>query len=193
LSKFCLSLEAGFLIHKLAVPNINACLQQLHSYRFDVSCGPFTLKPLLVKRNRRARKQPASRASHETAGPAEVNKPFTLLLTVPFQFVLLCRLLGITPEKMLTEFAEHVAMTTWKNQNSENQRKLLREYISEMKYGCERFSVAELKELLQHLSVFSSINLADAPVSLLEVHETWRDQYLKHWFQYWQSKAVSKH
>jgi hypothetical protein len=150
-------------------------------------------KPLLVKRNRRARKQPASRAIHKIAEPAEVNQPITLLLTVPFQFVLLCRLLGIAPETMLTEFAEHVAMTTWKNQNSENQRKLLREYISEMKYGCERFSAAELKELLQHLSVFSSINLTNAPVRLLEVHETWRDQYLKHWFHYWQSKAVSRH
>lgn len=143
-----------------------------------------------MKRKLREKRQPGTVAASgwESAGK-EFSRIQQLELVLPYSFLLLCELIGLSPKTLIVDFIDHLAQGTWKNENSLQARQNLLAYFISMNYASTLLTVAQTEKMLHELGIFSHIDLTGANETLLTIHEQWREHYLQHWFFKWNNKS----
>jgi hypothetical protein len=148
-----------------------------------------TSKPTAVKRNRSESRQHVPRLPWQTG---EFSRDLKLQLLLPYEFLLLCRILDKPPRVIISDFVEQLGQGTWNNESHELARQKLSEYLVEMNYS-PHLSQQQMNKLLAELGIFTQINLTDASVPFLKAHEQWREHYLHHWFNRWYAATEQTH
>ena len=109
----------------------------------------------------------------------------TLTFEWPLQLLMICKLVNITPEQLLTDFIENISFGSWKREGRERSRQLLTEYFIEHGYGNEYYSADELKKMISELDAMALLFPRDGQPRHLDAYSRWRENQQEYWFQKW--------
>ncbi len=107
---------------------------------------------------------------------------------LPFQFLLLCKLMNVTPVQILTDFMDNLAGGTWKREGRDKAREKLVEYFVEHGYGQEIYSTEDIHCIFNEMNAIGMLFPKDAEQELIELHTQWREHYHAYWFKKWYKK-----
>lgn len=119
-------------------------------------------------------------------GEYERHAEFKFIL--PYQFLLLCKLVDKTPNQVLGDFMDNLSCDSWKREGRDNAKSKLIEYFIEHGYGKEYFSQEELKTIFAELDAIGRLWPSTSKQKLLDLHFKWRKKYQNFWFKKWFNK-----
>lgn len=109
---------------------------------------------------------------------------------LPYEFLLLCRLMDVAPRTMLMDFM--LSITSPKGGEHNEQCRLHTLSFIQQKYGRKQFTAEQLKIMFGELERSMLPDLPDADDALLEAHEIWKSHFLHHWFGKWSKVSASR-
>jgi hypothetical protein len=107
---------------------------------------------------------------------------------LPFQFLLLCKLMDITPDALLSDFMDNLSCGSWKREGREKAKEKLIEYFIEHGYGRQYYSVSDIHSIFKEMDAIGMLFPKDAEPELLDKHSEWRELYHAYWFDKWYYK-----
>ncbi len=111
---------------------------------------------------------------------------------LPYQFLLVCKLMNVPPETVLINFMDTIDCGSWKREGGEIQRQLLIEYFIACGYGKEYYTEQDIRKSFEELDAIGKLWPKDAKMKLIDLHAKWRDKYHTYWFKKWFSKSRRK-
>ena len=102
---------------------------------------------------------------------------------VPFQLQLICKLMGIVPEKLLKEFGENLDHGAWNREGKIRAKALLLDYFLEMGYGQNLYSPDEIRKIFSELDAIGLLFPNTSDESLMDLFIEWRSRYYEYWFK----------
>ena len=112
----------------------------------------------------------------------------TFKFELPLQFFMICKLVDIPPQEMLTDFMENLAFGSWKREGREKARQLILEYFIAHGYGNEHFSADQIKNLFSELDAIALLFPKDGDPGLIDTYSEWRDSHRQYWFDKWYNR-----
>lgn len=109
----------------------------------------------------------------------------TIRFDIPLQFLMLCRLVNITPKQLITDFMDNLSFGSWKREGRDRVKEILKEYFLEHGYGREFYSDEELRLIFKELDALGLLFPRDAEPEILESYASWRENYQAYWFNKW--------
>ena len=113
-------------------------------------------------------------------------------LDQPYQFLLLCKLVGTPPVRILDDFMINLSGDSFKRATDEHRRNKAVEYFIQCGYGQEFYTEQEIRQLLKELDTIGSLWPDGAKMKLIDRHAKWRNQYQHYWFNKWYRKLRRK-
>lgn len=109
----------------------------------------------------------------------------TITLHIPVQLSFLCELLQTTPEEVLQTFINDVSLEV--NSSGSDEREMATSYFMRCGYGMHRYAFDQVEQMFDGLNWlrFQQYEKRGAAFKALQ------KQFLKEWFQEWQSKQKS--
>lgn len=111
-----------------------------------------------------------------------------LRFTLPYQFLLLCKLMDITPHEILLDFMDNLSCGSWKREGRDKAKIKLVEYFLEHGYGREYYSSDEIELIFRELDAIGMLYPKNANQELINEHTRWRENYHTWWFEKWFNK-----
>lgn len=115
----------------------------------------------------------------------EANFHFAL----PTSFLMLCRLMDITPEELLGNFIDNLSHGSWKREGRERAREHLVNYFIAHGYGQHHYAEADIREMFRQMDAVSLLFPKHADDDLLDLYTQWRDAHWQYWFKEWFGKT----
>jgi hypothetical protein len=112
--------------------------------------------------------------------------------TLPYQFLLLCKLMDITPEQVLTDFMDNLSCGSWKREGRDKAKEKLIEYFIEHGYGQQHYTVEDIREMFREMNALGLLWPNDAKMKLIDLYAKWREEYQTYWFKKWFRKPRRK-
>lgn len=122
----------------------------------------------------------------------EYSRHQELKFTLPYSFLLLCKLLEVTPRQMLIDFMDNLSFGSWKSEGTQAARTKLKEYVEQQGYGTPFFSSEELNQIFEELNAIGLLYPKNANEKIIDLHVEWRRQYQPYWFEKWYHKKNRK-
>lgn len=129
--------------------------------------------------------KPKPRLKWQT-GDYERHADFRFVL--PYQFLLLCKLMDITPDQVLTDFMDNLSCSSWKRQGRDKAKERLIDYFVEHGYGQYRYTAEDIRAIFKELDAIGLLWPEGAKMKLIDLHAEWRDKYHTYWFKKWFKK-----
>lgn len=111
---------------------------------------------------------------------------------LPDGFGLLCRLLGITPEQMLTDFMDNLACGSCRREGRDAAKAHLVEYVIAHGYRRQQFSEADIRKLFRELDAVGLLFPRHGSDELIDSYTQWREMQYQYWFEQWNKKQGSR-
>ena len=111
---------------------------------------------------------------------------------LPYQFLLLCKLLDCTPRQLILDFTENLDYGSSNREGRNKAKEHLLNYFIEMGYGQAFYSPEEILEIFQEMDSIGLLFPFKAKRKLLDLHVHWRNKYHKYWFRKWFRKVRRK-
>lgn len=105
----------------------------------------------------------------------------------PISFLLLCKLTGITPRQILTDFADNLSCSGWKRQGRDIAKQHLINYFIAHKYGETYYSPEEIREIFSEMDAVGRL-FPKGDDEMISIYGQWRDKHYKSWFKTWYTK-----
>ena len=120
-------------------------------------------------------------------GEYERNASFNFI--IPYQFLLLCKLMNVTPKQMLTDFMDNLSCGSWKREGRDTAKARLIDYFIEHGYGQHKYSTEDIRIIFKELDALGLLWPTGASQELLELSTIFRTKYLEYWFGRWENKT----
>lgn len=114
----------------------------------------------------------------------EYSRQISFNFILPYDFLLLCRILNLTPGTVLTDFLKNLSAFGL-DPNHSTARMKLREYFIDYSSAHVSCGSDVIRNLFYELDLIASMNPPSSNDSLLNLYEKWRDAYLMYWFDKW--------
>ena len=111
---------------------------------------------------------------------------------IPYGMLLLCKLWGITPNDLLSDFMDNLSCGSWQREGRDEAKKYLKGYITEMGYGQKFYTKEDVEKMFAELESIGMLWPEKAKIKFIKVHARWRDRYYDWWFKKWYSKYSRK-
>jgi len=105
--------------------------------------------------------------------------------TLPWQFLYLCKLTGVTPYEMLDQFMNNLGHESWKRHPNDGVRQAAIDYFMQCGYGQDFYSPEELRSMFKELDAIGSLWPRSGKMKLIDRHAKWRNKYPDYWFKKW--------
>jgi len=115
-------------------------------------------------------------------GPYARFARFNFIL--PYQFLLLCRLMEVTPERVLMDFMTQLGGEGTGPEEQDTTRAYLVHYFIARGYGQQYYTPEQIRQVFAYLGAISMLFPGDDE-QMMEDHVLWRAQYLHYWFHKW--------
>lgn len=115
---------------------------------------------------------------------------FTFFL--PYQFLLLCKLLKVTPEEVIRDFTINLDCGSWEREGKDIAKQHLINYFIECGYGQRYYTVDNIRQMFKEMDALGSLFPKDSKMKLVKLHAEWRDKYQSWWFKKWFYKIRRK-
>ncbi|HEV7780575.1 MAG TPA: hypothetical protein VGO58_04880 [Chitinophagaceae bacterium] len=116
-------------------------------------------------------------------GDYERHAEFRFIL--PYQFLLLCRLVDITPEEMVRDFMDNLSCGSWKREGRDKAKEHLADYFIAHGYGRHHYSEEEIREMFREMDALGLLFPREGKTKLLDLYAAWRDKHSGYWFRKW--------
>lgn len=116
----------------------------------------------------------------------------TFKFELPPQFLMLCKLVNVAPEQMLTEFMDHLSFSSFRREGKDKARQALSEYFIAAGYGNGQYSEDELKCMFREMDAIGMLFPKDADAETIDAYAEWRASHQAYWFDKWQ-KLKTRH
>jgi hypothetical protein len=102
----------------------------------------------------------------------------------PLSFLLLCKLMDVTPKQLIADFADNLACGSWKREGRDAVKEKLIEYFLAHDYGQQHYSQQEIREIFKDMEAVGRL-FPTGDANMAERYGQWRDEYFKYWFNKW--------
>lgn len=109
-------------------------------------------------------------------------------LVLPYQFLLLCRLVDKPPLELINDFMQNLSHGSFKRDGKDKSRKFLRKYFLEQGYGKGRYTDEEILMLFKEMDAMGLLYPENAPAKLSDLYSQWRTEHHHFWFNKWFGK-----
>lgn len=121
----------------------------------------------------------------------EYERRQEITITLPFQFLLLCKLVQIPPRQMLYDFMVNLGQESYSKQDPEAKQYAM-EYFISCNYGQDFYTMRDIRDVFKELQAIASLYPREGKMKFKEQHVEWRDSYYKYWFTKWWRKIRRK-
>lgn len=119
-------------------------------------------------------------------GDYERNAEFKFFL--PYQFLLLCKLMEVTPDQMLSDFMDNLSCGSWRREGRDKAKELLVQYFIEHGYGQDHYTLDDIRTIFKEMDAIGLLFPVNGKSKFIEFHAKWRDKYYNFWFKKWYKK-----
>ena len=112
--------------------------------------------------------------------------------TLPWQFLYLCKLTGVTPHDVLDQFMNNLGQESWKRSPNDGVRQTAIDYFIQCGYGQDFYNQEDLRSMFRELDAIGSLWPRNGKEKLIDLHAKWRNKYHDHWFKKWYYQARRK-
>lgn len=109
---------------------------------------------------------------------------------MPVQFLLICRLLQVEPQKVLYQFMCNLAHESYAN--GTEQKIAAKDYFMSCGYGLELYTDAEIEQMFDELDNIAALWPKGASARLIDQYRKWRRRYYRFWYKKWYERFIPK-
>lgn len=148
-----------------------------------------------AKKQKKPAAKPPEKKKHEprykwATGSYERDPDMHFIL--PWQFLYLCKLTGVTPATVLDQFMNDLSCDSWKRSKNENIRIHAIEYFIQSGYGQDYYSEQDIRQMFREMDAVGSLWPQTNKIKVIEWHAKWRNKYQHFWFKKWYNKLRPK-
>jgi len=111
---------------------------------------------------------------------------------LPYPFLLLCRLMDVTPEIIVTDFMDNLSCASRNRLGRDEAKEKLKEYFLNHKYGQHHYREEDIIQIFKELDAIGMLFPKDASDKMLDLHTKWRDKYYNYFFKKWYRRPKRK-
>lgn len=104
---------------------------------------------------------------------------------LPYQFLLLCRLMDLTPQEALTDFMDNLSCGSWKREGRDTEKEHLINYFIAHGYGQEHYTEADIREIFKEMDAVGLLFPRESNGKMVDRYAKWRDKHETWWFKKW--------
>ena len=113
-------------------------------------------------------------------------------IILPYQFLLLCKLMDVTPETVVLDFLCNLNCGSGKREGRDNAKAKLIEYFIEHDYGQHRYSKEDIQQVFKEMDAIGLLFPKNANDEMIDLYSKWRDKHYEYWFEKWFHKPRRK-
>lgn len=107
--------------------------------------------------------------------------------TLPYQFLLLCRLMEVPPQTLLLDFMIHLGCESRNREGRETARQHLIDYFITLGYGQQFYTPEQISQVFKEMDAVGLLFPREDD-ALLDAYVLWRNKHQRSWFQKWFQK-----
>jgi hypothetical protein len=139
------------------------------------------------------KKQPTRKRKPELkwqTGDYERYAQFNFIL--PYQFLLLCRLVDVTPEQVVVDFTDNLSCGSWKREGRDKAKEHLINYFIAHGYGQQHYSEEDIRQMFKEMDALGLLFPTNGKRKMVDLYADWRDKHHTWWFKKWFRKPRRK-
>ncbi|SDD77700.1 hypothetical protein [Niabella drilacis] len=107
---------------------------------------------------------------------------------LPYQFLLLCRLMDVTPREALTDFMDNLSCGSWNRKGRDSAKEHLINYFIAHGYGQEHYTEANIRQIFKEMDAVGLLFPRESNGKMVDRYAKWRDKHQNWWFKKWYRK-----
>lgn len=111
---------------------------------------------------------------------------------LPYQFLLLCRLLDITPRDVINDFMDNLACGSWKREGRDKAKGCLINYFIAHGYGQQHYTEDDIREMFKEMDALGLLFPSNGKSKMVDLYAKWRNKHYGYWFKQWFRKPRRK-
>lgn len=115
-----------------------------------------------------------------------------LSFILPYQFLLLCKLVDETPEKIIRDFTDNLSCGSWRREGRDRAKEHLVNYFVAHGYGQQYYTEDDLRQMFKEMDALGSLFPVNGKSRLINLYSDWRDKHHSYWFKKWFRKHRRK-
>lgn len=116
----------------------------------------------------------------------------TYHFTLPYPFLLLCRLIEEQPETLLMDFMENLGCVSWKREGRDEAKENLIEYFIAHGYGQQHYTEEDLRLMFNEMDALGMLFPKNGSMKMIDAYSKWRKKHHTWWFKKWFRKPRRK-
>lgn len=117
----------------------------------------------------------------------------TFQFMLPYQFLLLCRLMDITPKAVITDFMDNLSCSSWNREGRDVAKEHLINYFIAHGYGQEHYTEANIRQVFKEMDAVGMLFPRESNGKMVDRYAKWRDKHQTWWFKKWFRKTRRQH
>ena len=110
---------------------------------------------------------------------------------IPYQFLLLCRIVDVTPEQLLIDFMDNLSCSSWKREGRDEVKNKLLEYFLLHGYGQKYYTTEDIKGMFKEMDAVGML-FPNNNSKMIDIYAKWREKHHKYFFKKWFYKNQRK-
>lgn len=132
--------------------------------------------------NHRKQKQPKPELKWQTGAYAR-QAQYAFIL--PYPFLLLCKLMDVTPKMVLTDFMDNLSHSSWNREGRDAAKAYLVEYFIAQDYGQRHYTAADIRSLFKEMDAVGQLFPDKGSLKMVKRYTQWRDRHYHYSFKKW--------
>lgn len=106
-------------------------------------------------------------------------------IIIPYQALLLCRLMDIPPLQIIKDFLNNLSCACYSSNGGDEAKAKLIDYFIAHGYGQQYYSEPEIKKVFKEMEALKMLFPDNGSSELVDSYASWREQHYDYWFEKW--------
>jgi hypothetical protein len=111
---------------------------------------------------------------------------------LPYQFLLLCRLIDKTPEELIRDFTDNLSCESWKREGRDKAKEHLINYFIALGYGQNHYAEEDIREIFKEMDALGLLFPKGGKSKIIDLYSDWREKHHKYFFKKWFNISTRK-
>lgn len=111
---------------------------------------------------------------------------------LPYQFLLLCKLVDKTPEDIIMDFTDNLSCGSWKREGRDMAKVHLVNYFIAHGYGQHHYNEEDIRGMFKEMDALGLLFPKNGKKKLVNLYADWRDKHHTYFFKKWFRKPRRK-